>query len=123
MAIGEEFYYYQYPFFFPNSFPIYKNKYDLEIKLQLIKSFSQVALEKKLMMKEFLNHFCVSNEHQTKIKKQLIDSISRLKGFGLIENEFSLTFKNVSLNETKKIEDLSTRLLSKNESLSFWERM
>jgi hypothetical protein len=30
-----------------------------------------------------------------------------LKDSGLIENEFSLTFKNGSLNETKKIEDLS----------------
>lgn len=73
MAIGEEFYFYQYPFFFPNSFLIYKNKYDLEIKLQLIKSFSQVELEKKLLVKEFLNQFCVSNKDLTKIKKQLID--------------------------------------------------
>jgi len=47
MAIGEEFYFDQYPFFFLNSFPIYKNKYDWEIKLQLIESFSQVTLEKK----------------------------------------------------------------------------
>ena len=114
---------YQYPFFFPNSFLIYKNKYDLEIKLQLIESFSQVELEKKLLVKELLNQFCVSNKDLTKIKKQLIDSVSRLKDSGLIENEFSLTFKNVSLNETKKIEDLSPGLLSKSESLSFWEKM
>lgn len=38
-------------------------------------------------------------------------------------NEFSLTFKNVPLNETKKIEDLSPGLLSKSESISFWEKM
>jgi DNA relaxase NicK len=123
MTIGEEFYFYQYPFFFPNSFLIYKNKYDLEIKLELIESFSQVELEKKLMVKEFLNQFCVSNKDLTKIKKQLIDSVSELKDSGLIENEFSLTFKNGSLNETKKIEDLSPGLLSKSESLSFWEKM
>lgn len=123
MAIGEEFYFYQYPFFFPNSFLIYKNKYDLEIKLQLIESFSQVELEKKLLVKEFLNQFCVPNKDLTKIKKQLIDSVSRLKDSGLIENEFSLTFKNGSLNETKKIENLSPGLLSKSESLSFWEKM
>jgi len=46
-----------------------------------------------------------------------------LKDSGLIENEFSLTFKNVSLNGTKKIKDLSPGLLSKSESLSFWEKM
>lgn len=39
MAVGEELYFYQYPFFFPNSFLICKNKYDLEIKLQLIESY------------------------------------------------------------------------------------
>ena len=123
MAIGEEFYFYQYPFFFPNSFLIYKNKYDLEIKLQLIESFSQVELEKKLLVKEFLNQFCVPNKDLTKIKKQLIDSVSRLKDSGLIENEFSLTFKNGSLNETKKIEDLSPGLLCKSESFSFWKKI
>ena len=123
IAIGEEFYFYQYPFFFPNSFLIYKNKYDLEIKLQLIESFSQVELEKKLLVKEFLNQFCVPNKDLTRIKKQLIDSVSRLKDSGLIENEFSLTFKNGSLNETKKIEDLSPGLLSKSESFSFWEKI
>ena len=121
MSIGEEFYFYQYPFFFPNYFLIYKNKYDLEIKLQLIESFSQVELEKKLLVKGVLNQFCVSNKDLTKIKKQLIDSVSRLKDSVLIENEFSLTFKNVSLNDIKKIEDLSPGLLSESESLSFWE--
>jgi len=74
-------------------------------------------------MKKLLDQFCVSNKDLTKIKKQLIDSISRLKDSGLIENKFSLTFKNVLLNETKKIEDLSPGLLSKNESLYFWEKI
>jgi hypothetical protein len=101
MAIGEEFYFYQYPFFFPNSFLIYKNKYDLEIKLQLIESFSQVELEKKLLVKRFLNQFCVSNKDLTKIKKQLIDSFFILKDSQLIENKFSLISKNGSSNEVR----------------------
>jgi len=45
ITIGKEFYFYHYPFFFPDSFLIYKNKYGLEIKLQLIESFSQVELK------------------------------------------------------------------------------
>lgn len=60
-----------------------------------------------------------------KLKKQLIDSVSILKDSQLIENEFSLTFKNGSSNkvrhQTKKVEDLSPEMLSKSESLSFWE--
>ena len=114
MAIGEEFYFYQYPFFFPNSFLIYKNKYDLEIKLQLIESFSQVELEKRFPVKKFLNQFSVSNKDLTKIKKQLIDSFFELKDSELIENEFILTSKNGSFN--REIGDLSSGLLSRSGS-------
>ena len=99
MAIGEEFYFYQYPFFFPNSFLIYKNKYDLEIKLQLIEIFSQVELEKKLLVKEFLNQFCASNKDLTKIKKQLIEFLFTLKYSELIKNQFILTSKMDLLNK------------------------
>ena len=120
MAVGEEFYFYNYPFFFPNSFLIYKNKYDLEIKLQLIEGFSQVELKKIFPVKKCLNQFSVSNKDLTKIKKRLIDSFFELKDSELIKNEFNLTG---SLNETKKIEDLSPGLLSKIEFLSFWEKI
>jgi hypothetical protein len=127
MAVGEELYFYKYPFFFPNSFLICKNKYDLEIKLQLIESFSKVEVEKRFPVKKFLNRFSVSNKDTTKIKKQLIDSFSRLKDSELIENEFILTSKNGSSNKekclVKKIEDLSPGLLSRSESLSFWENI
>jgi hypothetical protein len=50
-----------------------------------------------------------------------------LKDSQLIENKFSLTFKNGSSNEvrlrTGKIESLSPGMLSKSESLSFWEKI
>jgi len=120
MAVGEELYFYQYPFFFPNSFLICKNKYDLEIKLQIIESVSQVELEKIFPVKEFFNKFCVPNKDLTKIKNQLIDSFSKLKDSELIENEFSLSFKNGS---SAKVEELSPGLLSKSEYLSFWEKI
>ena len=123
MAVGEELYFYQYPFFFPDSFLIWKNKYDLEIKLQLIESFSTVGLEKRILVKKFLNQFSVPNKDLRKIKKQLIDLFFRLKDSELIENEFSLNSKNGSSNEVRQIEDLSPGMLSKSESLSFWEKI
>lgn len=127
LAVVEEFYFYQYPFLFPNSFLICNNKYDLEIKLQLIESFSTVELEKKLLVKRFLNQFSVPNKDLAKIKKQLIDSFFILKDFQLIENKFSLISKNGSSNElrhrTEKIESLSPGMLFKSESLSFWEKI
>ena len=121
MAIEKEFYFYQYPFFFPNSFLIYKNKYDLEIKLQLIEGFSQVELKKIFPVKKCLNQFSVSNKDLTKIKKQLIDSFLELKDYELIENKFILTFKNGSLN--KEITNLSPGRLSRSKSLYFLEKI
>jgi hypothetical protein len=121
IAVVEEFYFYQYPFLFPNSFLIYKNKYDLEIKLQLIESFSQVELEKKFPVKKFLNQFSVSNKDLTIIKKQLIDSFFELKDCELIQNKFILTSKNVSLN--REITHLSPGLVSRSESLYFREKI
>lgn len=117
MAIGKEFYFYQYPFFFPNYFITYKNKYDLEIKLQLIESFSQVELEKIFPVEKFLNQFSVSNKDLTKIKKQLIDSFLKLKDYELIENKFLLTSKNVSFN--REITNLSPGLLSRTKTIHF----
>ena len=120
MAVGEELYFYQYPFLFPNYFISYQNKYDLEIKLQLIESFSTVGLEKRFPVRNFLNQFSVPNKELKKIKKQLVDSFSTLKGSELIENEFSLNYKNGS---SKKVEDLTSIMISKSESLSFWEKI
>jgi hypothetical protein len=74
MAIGEELYFYRYPFVFPNSFICYQNKYDLEINLQLIEmieSFSKVNLEKRFPVESFLNQFSVSNKEVKKIKNSL----------------------------------------------------
>jgi len=78
-------------------------------------------------VKRFLNQFSVPNKDLAKIKKQLIDSFFILKDFQLIENKFSLISKNGSSNELRhrieKIESLSPGMLSKSESLSFWEKI
>ena len=121
MAIGEELYFHQYPFVFPDYLLTYQNKYDLEIKLQLIESFSTVELEKRFTVKNFLNKFSVQNKDLTKIKKELINLFSRLTDSQLIENKFNLTFKDGSSIKLRQIEDLSPRMLSKSESLYFWE--
>ena len=62
IAIGEELYFYPYPFLFPAAFLRCKNKYDLEMKLQLIECFSRVGLEKRFPLESFLNQFSVSNK-------------------------------------------------------------
>jgi hypothetical protein len=92
----------------------------LEIKLQLIESFSTVGLKKTFPVKNFLNQFSVPNKQLKKIKNQLLDSFSRLKDSELIENEFILNYKDCS---SKKVKDLTSIMISKIESLSFLEKL
>ena len=118
MAIGEKLYFYPYPFRFSADFLVWKNKYDLEMKLQLIESFSTVSLEKKFPLKSFLNQFSVSNKDLTKIKQQLIDLFSELKDSELIEDRICLD------NDSDiDIKDLMPVMLSKNKYISFWEKV
>ena len=58
-------------------------------------------------MEDFLNQFSVPNQKQTQIKK----------------NSINRTDKNGSSNAVRQIEDLSPGMLSKSESLSFWEKI
>ena len=107
MAIGEDLYFYQSPFFFPNSFISYQNKDDLEIKLQLIESFSTVDLEKRFPVKNFLSQFSIT-----------------MKDYELIENELGLTFNSTNSKEkrvfTKKVKDLNSKRITKMGSISFY---
>ena len=68
MAIGEELYFYPYPFSFPADFLVWKNKYDLEMKLQLIGSLSTVSLEKKFPSKSFSINFLFLTKKEKKSK-------------------------------------------------------
>lgn len=57
LAIARELYFYQYPFRFPNFFGKYRNKYDFEVKLEIIKVFSTENTEKMFETKTFLKQF------------------------------------------------------------------
>jgi len=72
MEIGEEFYFYHCSFFFPDSSLTYKNKYDLQIKLQLIGGFSQVKLRKIFLVKKCLNQLSVLSKDLKKPSNLLV---------------------------------------------------
>ena len=92
--------------------------FSLEISF-LIKSASTVDLKKRFPLKGFLNQFSVPNKERKKIKKQLIDVFLELGDSGLIENEVRLTSTRCS---NIKIKDLTSSMVSKSESISFWEK-
>lgn len=52
LDIVEGLYSYIYPFVFPASFRTYQNKYDLQVKIEILKSFASVEVEKRIYIKD-----------------------------------------------------------------------
>lgn len=110
MALGKEVYYYQYPFFFPNSFLCHDSKYDLEIKIEFIQSISRMSRKKQFDIAKFMKKFSVLNKKKKEIKDIRINFFSELQDQGFIENKFELVYKDGSFKESK---ELNFRLLNK----------
>ena len=118
MAIGKELDFYQYPFFLTEEFLIYKDKYDMEIKLQFIQSFSVSSLEKKFDVEDFFNQFSIPNQKRTEVKKRIIELFDELKNHKLIDTQFRIVQKN-GLSTTVK--QLTPLLLTKSQNIFFHE--
>jgi hypothetical protein len=69
LAIAKELYFYQYLFRFPNFFVKYRNNYDFEVKLEIIRVFSTGNTEKMFETETFLKQFRVPNKCRSGIKK------------------------------------------------------
>ena len=118
ISISEQLYSYRYPFFLPKEFLLYKNKYEMEVKLKLIQSFSVSNLEKKFGVEKFLNQFFIPNKKQTEVKKLIIELFDELKNHKLIEPEFGIVHKNCSYTRVKQ---LSPLLITKSKDIYFHE--
>lgn len=90
IAIAKELYFYQYPFRFPNFFVKYRNKYDFEVKLEIIKVFSIDNTEKIFQTETFLKQFRVPNKCRSDIKKIILDLISELQMLDIIESNYQV---------------------------------
>lgn len=62
VALSKLLYEYSYPFSFPNEFLRYKDIYDLQSKLTVIKTISTVSLEKVFYVEVFREQFNVSTK-------------------------------------------------------------
>jgi hypothetical protein len=88
IAIASELYFYQYPFRFPNFFIKYRNKYDFEVKLEILKIFSTDNTQKIFQTETFLKQFRVPNKCRSNIKKIILDLISELQILDIIESNY-----------------------------------
>ena len=88
---NHQLYSYQYPFLFPKSYLSYQDKYDMQIKLQIMQSFANTSLKKKFNVLEFMNRF-QNTPNQTKayIKNLIIKAFQALLYHKLIQTDIVL---------------------------------
>lgn len=116
MSILKQIYDYQYPFLLPRSFLCYKNRYDLYIKIEILRVLAVKDRKKILHLDNFLNKFSVSNRKKKEMKILLVTYLNELKEF--FEPTFSILNKNGNIFETKK---LTLTLIQKAKIISFNE--
>ena len=118
LAIAEEFYFYKYPFYFPEGFLNYQNKYQLQAQINFLLAFSVVEIEKVFDVEEFLNQFDISNSNLRKVRRCLMQTFVLAEDFELIENEFVLVMKT---KKVKTVTKLTTNLISRTKLIHFKE--
>ena len=127
---NSELYTYQYPFSFPKSYLSYQDKYDMQVKLQIIKSFANTTLQKEFRVLEFLQKFrSTPNTIKAHIKDLILNAFQALLQEKLIRKQITLQIvgnkrKNKpQLRKTLQIEltQLTPLLIGKTETLFYLE--
>ena len=119
VAIAKELYLYDYPFRFPSSFLTYTNALQLQVKLELIQTFSKYHLQKVFHLDTFLNH-CkhISSQKQVQVKNYLIDEFNQLKKDKSIQTPFKVIHKNLT---TVEVENITLKTLKQAKTIHFYE--
>ncbi len=119
ITVSESFYKLQYPFYFPDSFYTFENRYDLISKFAIIKAISsQFSTRKVLHLEDLFKG--LNNQNKTYIKNNLIQQFQHLNHDGLIHNKFHLVQKD---KETIQVNKLTKELLSSTQQLIFYENI
>ena len=116
IAIGEQLYFYNYPFIFSNSLLYFQNKSDLIVKLEIIQVFITNSLEKRFPVENLIHQF--PKKKRARIKKLIIELLDELKKFKLIESNFNIVLKKGS---SKKVENLTPLLVTQSKDIFFYE--
>jgi hypothetical protein len=92
--VAEELFWFPYPFQLPKSFMISRQKNDLRLKVQLMKSLAVSDQEKILNLGEFFNTINVRNDQLIKIKESLIQLLKELVKDKIIHNQLKIVCKS-----------------------------
>jgi hypothetical protein len=104
---AEELFCYPYPFQMPKSFLRSTNKNDLRLKVRFMKSLAVSGQKKRLYLEEFFNSINVRNNPLIKIKKNIIQLLSRLVEKKIIHNEVVIVLKS-GTKKTLLVQNLTT---------------
>jgi hypothetical protein len=92
MSTAKKLFYYQYPYILPRIFLRYKNKYDLQVKIELLKSFCSLSIKKQIHVEKFIKQFSIPNQRIKEIKILLFKALKDLDEF------IKSTFKIIKIN-------------------------
>lgn len=119
ITVCEAFYDLTYPFYFPNNFFIFHNKYDFRIKFAIIQSMScQLSNRKILYVEDLLNG--LNNKNKNYILQSLIQQFQYLNNKKFIKDEFYLIQKD---NQIIQVNQLTKQLVNSTKQLIFYENI
>lgn len=102
-------------------FPPINDIYDLQVKLQIICSYTQTTFKKELHLQSFLEKFkSLKNQKQKDIKQLVLNSLRELKKFEYIQDTVEIHFKNGTVREFQ-IDKLTTLQIGKTQVLYYHE--
>ena len=99
---------------FPVSFRTYKNKYDLHVKVQILRAVSTTEIEKTICIDDIYGSNILSNKDRTITKQIFIKLLNELKKSNQIQKTFRLFNSSAQITETNKLTPL---LLTQNKTI------
>lgn len=100
----------EYPFHFPPSFFSYGSTINLQVKLSIIRSFTQESsFQKTYLTRSFLNKYKKrSHSIQAQVKKEILDQFNNLLKYKIIEPRFQLLVNdnNFIINDNIQLQDI-----------------
>jgi hypothetical protein len=97
-------------------FYTYQNKYDLQIKCQILKAITAIGVKKQIQIIDIYGATILSNKDKTTVKKLSTKLLNELKKNNLIQSTFKLINQSAIITETTK---LTILLITQNKTIFF----
>ncbi len=121
VAVGEQLYFYEYPFQFHDYFRHWKNNYQFQVKIELIEVISTLNLKKEFHVEEFINQFNISNSKKTELKHFIVETIDQLIENQVIRPQIKINTKDNSQIKLSYFKNINLKLITKSKIIYLYE--